>query len=54
MHCMGWQSKVNWANVDIVPYFSAIGQTVAELSSRFNGIKHEGHPPFWIFKNSKF
>jgi len=28
---MGWQSKIHWANVVIMPYYPAIGQTVAEI-----------------------
>ena len=34
----GWQSKVHWANVVIMPYFPAIGQPIAEIL-QFNGLQ---------------
>ena len=33
----GWQSKVDWANVVIMPYLRAIGQPVAEILRFSNG-----------------
>jgi len=45
---MGWQSKVYWANVVIMPYFLAIGQAIADIL-RFNSFSNGSRSPSWIF-----
>ena len=50
---MGWQSKVHWNNIVIMPCFSAIGgQPIAEIlqfnSFQMVGIRHLGFLKFEI------
>jgi len=49
---MGWHSKLQVSNIRHLPYFVAIGLTVAKIW-RFNAIQNVGCPS-WIYKKAKY